>query len=429
MSPDQIRATGERLALLYQLSQTFNSSLDLDEVLNRVMDEVISATRAERGFVMLKEDAFGGGEKLSFRVARGLDHSTIDDPEFQISRSIVERVAEEGQPVLTSDAQTDSRFNLRQSVMILGLRSILCVPLIVKERNLGVIYVDNRLHAGIFTQADLDLLSAIASSAAIAIENARLYQVAVEKGRMEQEMQMARRVQANLLPQRMPETSGWDYAALWRPARAVGGDYYDFIPGAGSSTGFLIADVTDKGMPAALFMAFTRSVVRASLYGAQNPAESMARANRIICEDSKEALFVSLFYGQIDPDSGTLTYVNAGHHPALFYQASSGKLEILSATGLPLGMEADDGYEQKALPFSPADFIVLYTDGVLDACSASGEDFGMESLQRTILEACRSSASGIVTALDRALEDFTVNAQPVDDITLLIVKRDPSSEV
>jgi signal transduction histidine kinase len=166
------RPSSERLDLLYRLSQTFNSSLDLDQVLDRVMDEVIAATCAERGFVMLRE----AGGQLSFRVARGMERETIDDPEFQISRTVVQRVADEGQPVLTSDAQSDERFRTRQSIRVLGLRSILCVPLRTKEQVTGVVYVDNRMEAEIFLPADLELLTSIASSAAIAIENARLHQ-------------------------------------------------------------------------------------------------------------------------------------------------------------------------------------------------------------------------------------------------------------
>jgi signal transduction histidine kinase len=164
--------SGERLDLLYRLSQTFNSSLDLDQVLNRVMDEVIAATGAERGFVMLRES----DGRLSFRAARGMDRETIDHPEFQISRSVVEWVAEEGQLVLTRDAQTDDQFGVRRSVQTLGLRSIMCVPIRIKDLVSGVMYVDNRVQAGLFLPADLDLLAAIASSAAIAIENARLHQ-------------------------------------------------------------------------------------------------------------------------------------------------------------------------------------------------------------------------------------------------------------
>ncbi len=161
----------DRLSLLLHLSQTFNSSLDLDEVLNRVMDEVIAAVHAERGFVML-HDTDG---HLAFRVARGMDQKTIEDPLFQVSRGVVEKVEREGQPILTVNAQEDERFSARQSIVSLKVRSILCVPLKNKERKVGVIYVDNRIHSGIFTEADLELVGAIASTAAIAIDNASLF--------------------------------------------------------------------------------------------------------------------------------------------------------------------------------------------------------------------------------------------------------------
>ncbi len=271
-------APADRLALLYHLSQTFNSSLDLNEVLNRVIDEVIVSTRAERGFVMLRDEL----GKMTFRVARGMEQSSIDDPMFQISLGIVEGVAQNGQPVLTGDAQIDPRFSMRQSVRLLGLRSILCVPLKVKEQILGTVYVDNRIQAGIFTQEDLELLSAIAYSAAIAIENARLYQVAVEKGRLERELQVARDVQVSLLPREIPQFPGWEFVARWLPARQVAGDYYDFIPGKDGQLGIVVADVSDKGMPAALFMTLTRSIIRASMDLAIPAMEGMSRANRLI---------------------------------------------------------------------------------------------------------------------------------------------------
>jgi GAF domain-containing protein len=177
IKPDLSQPPGNRLALLYQLTQTFNSSLNLDEVLNLVMDEVIKAMHTERGFVMLSES----NGKLIFQVARGIDQQLIDQPQFQISRSVVERVAREGVSILTDDAQTDVRFSGRLSIMILGLRSILCAPLKLKDNFLGVIYIDNRLQAGIFNQSDLELLTAIAVNAAVAIENARLFRDAQDK--------------------------------------------------------------------------------------------------------------------------------------------------------------------------------------------------------------------------------------------------------
>jgi len=415
---DPAQPSSDRLALLCRLSQAFNSSLDLDEVLDRVMDEVIAVMHAERGFVMLREP----DGRLIFRAARGMDRETIDHPQFQVSRSVVERVAREGQPIHTSDAQTDDRFSMRQSVQSLGLRSILCVPLRTKEVVTGVVYVDNRLQAGIFTPGDLELLTAIASSAAIAIENARLYQVAVEKGRMERELQMARQVQTSLLPRDTPQVPGWEFAARWQPAREVAGDYYDFIPLDGGQLGLVIADVSDKGMPAALFMALTRSIVRASVGRAPSPAEGIAHANRLICADSTGGMFVTLFYALLNPATREFTYVNAGHNPPLLYHSEQDQLTELAPTGMVLGVLEDAPFEQRTLHLSPGDLVVLYTDGVTDATDVHLHGFGMDRLQRVILEHRDAPAAGLVAALEGAIGDFAASAAPFDDIAVVVMR-------
>ncbi len=413
------KLTADRLALVYQLSKTFNSSLDLEDVLNTVMDEVIAAIHAERGFVVLRTDE----GRLDFRAARGMVQETLDQPEFQISRGVVESVVGSGEGLLTSDALQDERFMSRQSVMSLGLRSILCAPLRVKERVLGAIYVDNRLHAGIFLSADLELLNAIASSAASAIENARLYQVAVDKGRMERELSMARRVQTGLIPESIPELAGWEFAASWLPAREVAGDFYDFIPRDGRDLGLVIADVTDKGMGAALFMALTRSMVRASLEGESSAAEAISKANRLICANSTTAMPVTLFYGRVTPAGGELIYVNAGHNPPLLYRSASASFEELGRTGLVLGVDASIQLDQRSTTLQPGDCLVLYTDGVTDALNAAEQPFGEQRLRGAIQASASGSARAISLGLLQALQEFIGGADPFDDITLLVAKR------
>lgn len=413
----------ERLALLARLAQQFNSSLDLNEVLSRVMDEVIAAVRAERGFVMLHDEE----DALSFRVARNMDQRTIDDPSFQVSRGVIERVAAEGRPLLSSDAQHDDRFSMRQSVFTLGLRSILCAPLIVRDRTIGVIYVDSRLQAGIFTPADLELLTGIASSAAIAIENARLYQAAVETGRLERELQMARDLQAGLLPHDVPALPGWEFASHWQPAREVAGDFFDFIrPGGGAArqwAGALVADVADKGMAAAIFMALSRSILRASLANAASPAEGIAAANRLICEDATGGMFVTLFYAEVQA-SGGLTYVNAGHNPAYLVRAA-GPCSELPPTGPLLGFSETVAYGQAQVQLETGDFVLLYTDGVTDALSGAGEEdsFGEERLLALLQTQRGGSAGGVLQALTAALAGFIGPTAPFDDVTMVAIKR------
>jgi phosphoserine phosphatase RsbU/P len=423
---EPVHPSTERLALIVRLSQHFNSSLDLDEVLNRVMDEVIAAVRAERGFVMLGGTGVDEArDRPAFRVARGIDQRTIEDPSFQISRGVLERAAAEGRPVLTSDAQHDDRFSMRQSIMTLGLRSILCAPLVVRGEVIGVIYVDNRLHAGIFTPADLELLAAIASSAAIAIENARLYQTAVETGRLERELQMARELQAGLIPQETPQAPGWEFVARWQPARQVAGDFYDFIPAPEGRIGTVIADVADKGMAAAIFMALTRSTVRASLAGAPSPAEGIARANRLICADAAGGMFVTLFYAQLDPVTGELTYVNAGHDPAILCSDDKDRCAILERTGLILGIDENAVYTQRTVQLAPGDCVLLYTDGVTDAALDSAPDdfFGRERLYDLVAAHHHDPVAELVAALDQALRRYIGPAGPFDDVTVVAVKR------
>jgi sigma-B regulation protein RsbU (phosphoserine phosphatase) len=423
MHSDVARPATDRLALLYHVSQSFNSSLDLDLVLNRVMDQVVELIRAERGFVMLLEE---NGAPI-FRVARGMDHQTIEDPEFQISQGVVERVAREGEPLLTSNAQTDERFRLRVSVQALGLRSILCTPLKVQGRITGVIYVDNRLQAGLFTPDDLELLSAIAHSAAIAIENARLYRVAVEKGRMERELQVARELQASLLPKTTPQVPGWEFAAAWQPARQTSGDYYDFIAAREGKVGLVIGDVSGKGMAAALFMTLTRSIVRASLAGPVCLAEGIGRANRLLCADSTAGMFVTLFCAEIGLATGEVTYVNAGHNPPLLVSGGEGgrRLEELQRTGMALGVLEDAPFEQRTVQMLPGDLLLLYTDGVTDASRVDGERFETPRLRQVVLDQGHRAAGDVLSRLSGSVAEFTGTSEQFDDMAVLVARRLP----
>jgi phosphoserine phosphatase RsbU/P len=421
MHSDSARPATDRLSLLYHVSQTFNSSLDLDLVLNRVMDQVVELTRAERGFVMLLEE---DGEPV-FRVARGMDHQTIQDPEFQISRGVVERVARDGEALLTSNAQTDERFRLRVSVQALGLRSILCVPLKVQGRITGVIYVDNRLQAGLFAPDDLELLSAVAHSAAIAIENARLYRVAVEKGRMERELQVARELQASLMPSTTPKVPGWEFAAAWQPARQTSGDYYDFYAPREGEVGLVIGDVSDKGMAAALFMALTRSIVRASLAQPAPLAGAIQRANRLICADATAGMFVTLFCAEVQLATGQVTYVNAGHNPPLLLSRRDGepRLQEHYPTGMALGILEDAAFEQRTLQMVPGDLLLLYTDGVTDATRPNGERFEMRRLRQVLLDQAHGSAAEVLSALSGSVARFTSTSEQFDDMALMLARR------
>jgi len=251
---------------------------------------------------------------------------------------------------------------------------------------------------------------------------AQVVQLAVEKGRLDHELQMAHEVQASFLPRETPQIPGWEFVARWRPAREVAGDYYDFIPGDRGQLGLVIADVTDKGMPAALFMVLTRSIVRASVTSTPSPAEGITRANRLLCADSYGGMFVTLFYALLDPATGEVAYVNAGHNPPLLCRADHEQLTKLGRTGMALGVIADASFEQRTVHLHPGDFIVFYTDGVTEATDAQEREFGMERLQRVILDHRGAPAADIVAALEQAIEDFAGPTDPFDDIAIVVAK-------
>ena len=407
-----------RLELLYRISQTINSSLDLDVVMESLMDEVIFATRAERGFLMLYDE----NKQLSFRTARGMDQQDIEESEFKISRGIVERAAKEATPLLTSNAQLDQRFDTRASVKLYGLRPVLCVPIIQKGETLGVIYVDYRFHNGIFTQGDLELLTSIASSAGIAIDNARLYRIAVEKGRMERELQMAREVQFSLIPPNTPSIPGWDFATCWKPAHEVSGDFYDFIPISDDRMGIIVADVSDKGMPAALFMTLSRSVIRSVVGQNTRLDEEITKTNHLIWRDSREGMFITLFYALMKADSGEVAYVNAGHNPPLVLRAELKIFESLNCTGMAAGVEGDTPYGQGTITLTEGDYLVMFTNGVTDA-QIRKKVFGEERLRKSIRKQAGNSAQVMIDALEKELCNFSDDGVPVDDIILLIAKK------
>jgi sigma-B regulation protein RsbU (phosphoserine phosphatase) len=422
-----VQAGRERIELLYRLTSSFNSTLDLEEVLNRVIDEIITVVHAERGFVMLQEP---NGE-FSFRVARGIDKRTMRDPQANVSLSVVRRVIFEGNPILTKDAQKDERFSAHRSIIALGLRSILCVPLMIKANILGVVYVDNPLQTGLFTRDDLDLLSAIASNAAIAIENARLYQVAVDKGRMERDLQIAHQIQASLLPKEIPKPQGWRFSARWQPAEQVAGDYYDFIMLDEDHIGLIVADVADKGVAASLFMAISRNILRSCAREYQDPCDVISAANRQVCAESTSGYFITMFFARLTLSSGELCYVNAGHPPSFIHHGPEEQaLEPLTLTGIPLGIDDTIRYEQRSVTLNPDSWLVCYTDGITEAMDPRQEQYSIPRLEQVITAYLASAAEdgalsteSLLNTILRSVDAWAGRTAQHDDITLLLAHR------
>ncbi len=412
--PNLNKIDQEHLLTLYEITRTMNSSLDFGEVLNIVMESMMQVTQAQRGFLMIASD----DGRLRIQVAR----SNEGDPaEETFSTTIVNQVVETHKPLLTNNAQFDSRYKAGQSIIMKGLRAILCAPMMVKDRLVGVVYVDTSIRTGSFKESDLFLLSAVAGQAAIAIENARLYGVAVEKGRLDRELQMAREIQESLLPRRMPQIPGYEIAARWKAAREVAGDFYDVFALSDDTVGLVIADVSDKGAAAALFMASARGMIRSHALAGYSPYETLSRTNDMIVGDSYDGTFVTVYYSLFQ-QGGAGIHVNAGHNPPILYRCAQNTVSFLARGGRALGWFLNNPLKPIELALEPGDVIVYYTDGLTDAENAAGENYGEERLAQAVSDCGLQSATQILNYLVNEVECFCGDVPAFDDLTLCVVR-------
>jgi sigma-B regulation protein RsbU (phosphoserine phosphatase) len=227
------------------------------------------------------------------------------------------------------------------------------------------------------------------------------------------------------LPERCPSLPGWQIAAFWRSARQVGGDFYDFIPlrDGTDRLGIAIADTADKGVPAALFMALSRTLLRAAAIGGRGAAEALTRTNDLILADARSDLFVTIFYIIVDTSSEMVRFANAGHNPTLLVRVASPIPEYLTEHGMALGVMPDVTFEEQSLAVGQGDVVVLYTDGVTEARNEAGEEFGLERLERCVIDNMSGSVDDIVQAIKDALRAHVGDEPPFDDITFVVLKR------
>jgi len=300
----------------------------------------------------------------------------------------------------------------------------LAVPLVSQGELIGVLNLGPRLSEQDYSSDDRRLLDSLAAQAAPALRVAQLVREqqaeAATRQRFEQELEVARLIQQNFLPKELPDLPGWQIAAFYRPAREVGGDFYDVIPLPDGRVGFVIGDVTDKGVPAALVMSATRSVLRASAQRLIEPGEVLERVNEHLCPDMPEKMFVTCLYGVLDPDSGLLRFANAGHDLP-YVQTTDGVIE-LRARGMPLGLMPGMAYEEKEATLDPGDSVLLHSDGVLEAHDPERDMFGAPRLKETMAQG--PGGQEMIDHVLSSLAAFTgPDAEQEDDITMVTLQR------
>jgi len=406
------------LAVLTRAGMELISYRPLDEVLDVIMDLVFEALPAERGFLMLLE---GEKKDLVSKVVRDLKKNY--GGKISLSRTIARMVIDQRQSVLTSDAQSDERFRMKESVVLQGIHSAMCVPLWNNQKVIGLIYADTVNAATSFNPDDLRLLTLLANIAAVKIENARLFEDTLAKQRMEKEMQQASEIQKKLLPVGTPSFEGYEITGFNDPCREVGGDYFDFIDKGTGRMGFAIGDVSGKGMGAALLMATVRAAFRAHLEVTYTLSGIIGSLNATILQSANSNNFVSFFYGEVDGPSGRLEYVNAGHNAPMLVRGATGEVERLNPCGLILGVFPGAKHEQRETVLQPGDLLVAFSDGVTETQNEKGDEFGEERLIE-ILSANRSESVATIQRLVGESRKAFSGAEPqYDDVTMLVIKR------
>jgi phosphoserine phosphatase RsbU/P len=299
---------------------------------------------------------------------------------------------------------------------------LFAVPIAVKDDLYGVMLIEEAPGGLRFRARRLEIITGIAQQAALAIQNDLLQKEMVVRERLETEVQLARQIQQTFIPETLPQFEEWELAARWKTARQVGGDFYDVFDLPDRRLGLFIADVADKGVPAALFMALTRTLVRAAVTELESPADAMKRVNDLLIPDTKQGMFVTAVYAVLDMEKKELTYVNAGHNPPLWIKCDGG-VERLRRTGVALGAAEEVIFSQRVITLEKDDSLLLYTDGLTESFDNSGEFFGEGRLMEAIQSNLCSSASDLLDVVEKALLNFVQDMPPADDLTMLVLRR------
>jgi len=299
------------------------------------------------------------------------------------------------------------------------------LPLQAHRFELGLLVVGTGGQELMASRRRMAVLSGIARETALAISASRLYQQAIHQHSLENELRLAREIQMSFLPEHSPAYPGWDMAVEWRSARGVSGDYYDFVPLGDAQLAISVADVSGKGIAAALYMAMSRSVLRAAALDAEGPAETLKRANRVLMQESRSGMFVSIAYAILDLESGVVRYARAGHPPPLHVH-TDGTIAVLEPVGIALGIMEDPEIDEETITLLPGEMLVMYTDGITEAWNGSDDEFGLERLQAVLAEHAGQSASDVVSRITEAVGTFVDPGAQSDDYTILVVKREES---
>lgn len=412
----RLKRAVEELSVLNELARAIGASSSSEEIMQTIIRRSMRAVNAEQGVITLVGQQANSPMKTLVRAMV----SSSEHEEFHLTQALLGWMHLNKKPLLLNDPRTDERF--RGVTWDESIRSLLCVPLIIKSELKGVLTLSNKKAGKRFTDDDQRLLAIIAAQSGQVIENARLNEREKQLLIMQEELRLAAKIQTELLPKESPSVSGYDIAGASIPAQIVGGDYFDFIPMDDSRIAICLGDVTGKGLPASLLMANVQATLRSQSFLHTSAQKCIERSNAFLFQSTSAEKFVTLFYGILDFKNHTLSFSNAGHdHPFLFQE--DGPPIRLKTGGIMLGMMDSFPFEEEVVALDGSSLIVMCSDGIAEAMNPDQEQFGEQRIEQVIQENRHLSATEIVGALMRAAKLHAGLAPQSDDMTIVVVKR------
>jgi serine phosphatase RsbU (regulator of sigma subunit) len=422
------------LGLLLQMAQMMLRAPALEEVLSTLLDSAIQLTNAERGLLFLKE---GKGE-LELRLARGKAGVSLSPETGDFSRAVVNRVAASGQEEIILEEESSGRATMETGILRTGARGIVAVPLQKLHmaeatgetfvgrapEMLGLLYLDIRAQAAAVTGLDRQVLQTLAVEGSTVIENARLFRLARDQERIQHEMFLARNIQQGLLPRELPQSDYFQVFSVTTPTEDVGGDYYDVMELPDGRCGFALADVSGKGLPAAMMAASLQGAFGAVAAGAPHLGELFGRVNDYLCERTPLEMFATLLYGVLDR-TGEFEFVNAGHIPPLIVRANGG-VDRVDSSNFPVGLFPRVEFTVDRAQVYPGDLIVTTSDGVTEARDVLGGLFGDARLLSLLQDCCGQWPDEVARRILASIREYVGTAPQSDDITVTIVRFGPA---
>jgi len=405
--------------ILKEVSDIVSLLEDAEKVMNELVRLTTRLLKVGNCSLVLVEP---GTDVLRIHASYGMDPEIQRTWRARIGEGITGWVAQNGKPLLIENVETHPLFQ-RKSRRRYSTKSLLSVPLIYQKRVLGVLNVNNRNDAGIFTQSDELLLSTLANFIVIAIEKSWMRAKIIQAERHEADLRVAREIQEQVLPAQLPSRERWEFAARNLPARWIAGDFFDAIPVADDRTCVVIGDVCGKGVPAALYMARVMAYCRVVSQVRRTAGGILAFVNDLLASEWTDLTFVTALACVFDNRSGRITFCSAGHPMPYRLRESTGEVSVVEAGhGLPLGIESGSPFEDVGIEAQPGDAFVLYTDGITEAKNTSGEIFHEKRLQ-DVLRGHRGRPEALTQSILTAVQTFTGREPQSDDLTLVTIKH------